>query len=571
MERAANMKRTWWKESVVYQIYPISFKDSNGDGIGDLRGIISKLDYLRDLGVDVVWICPIYKSPGHDNGYDISNYCEIKPQFGTMEDFDELLHGLHTRGMKLMMDLVLNHTSDEHPWFLESRQSRNNPKRDYYIWRKGKNGGPPNNWESYFSGSVWEYDARTDEYYLHLYSKHQPDLNWENPAVIGEMHNMIQWWLKKGVDGFRFDAIAHIVKAKGLPDADNPDHSPTVRAYGMFSNLDHVHTLLQNLHDEVLYFYDIMTVGETSGLGPEQALDYVGDGRRELNMTFQFEHMFLDAASPGSGKWDVVPWKLADLKRVMTGWQTILHKKGWNANYLCNHDQPRCVSRFGNDGPYRIPSAKMLATFIHTLEGTPYIYQGEELGMTNIAFDAIDDYRDVETLNFYKERVEAGVPEHEIMRAIHLKSRDNARTPMQWEAGGQAGFTTGTPWIAVNPNCKEINAAQAMQDRDSVYHYYKELIRLRKRHEVFVYGEYRLLLEDHPEIYAYTRTLDDTLLLVILNFFAGEPVFEWPDSVKIEGIELLISNYKPDEWEDLRQLRLRPYEARVYLQQGSRG
>ncbi|MGZ7441159.1 glycoside hydrolase family 13 protein [Paenibacillus sp. TH7-28] len=565
------MKRTWWKESVVYQIYPISFKDSNGDGIGDLRGIISKLDYLQDLGVDVVWICPIYKSPGHDNGYDISNYCEIKPQFGTMEDFDELLDGLHARGMKLMMDLVLNHTSDEHPWFLESRQSTDNPKRDYYIWRKGKNGGPPNNWESYFSGSVWEYDARTDEYYLHLYSKHQPDLNWENPAVIGEMHNMIQWWLKKGVDGFRFDAIAHIVKAKGLPDADNPGNSPTVRAYGMFSNLDHVHTLLQNLHDQVLYFYDIMTVGETSGLGPEQALDYVGNGRRELNMTFQFEHMFLDAASPGTGKWEVVPWKLADLKRVMTGWQTTLHEKGWNANYLCNHDQPRSVSRFGNDGQYRIPSAKMLATFIHTLEGTPYIFQGEELGMTNIAFDSIEEYRDVETLNYYKERHQAGVPKQEIMRAIHLKSRDNARTPMQWEAGEQAGFTTGTPWIAVNPNYAEINAAQAVRDRGSVYHYYKELIRLRKRYEVFVYGEYRLLLEDHPEIYAYTRTLEDTRLLVILNFSSGEPEFEWPDSVKIEGIELLISNYKPDKWEDLRHLRLRPYEARVYLQVEGRG
>ncbi|MGG6313831.1 glycoside hydrolase family 13 protein [Paenibacillus macerans] len=562
------MKRTWWKESVVYQIYPISFKDSNGDGVGDLRGILSKLDYLQDLGVDVVWVCPIYKSPGHDNGYDISDYCNIDPEFGTMEDFDELLEGLHARGMKLMMDLVLNHTSDEHPWFLESRQSADHPKRDYYIWRKGKNGGPPNNWESYFSGSVWEYDESTGEYYLHLYSKHQPDLNWENPAVIRELHDMVQWWLKKGVDGFRFDAVAHIVKAAGLPDADNPNQAPTVRAYELFSNLDDVHTLLQNLYDNVLYYYDIMTVGETSGLGPEQALDYVGDDRRELNMTFQFEHMFLDAGSAGSGKWDVVPWKLTELKQVMTRWQTVLHGRGWNANYWCNHDQPRSVSRFGNDAEaYRVPSAKMLATFLHMLEGTPYIYQGEEIGMTNADFRTIGDYRDVETHNFYEEQRLVGVPEAEIMRAIRLKSRDNARTPMQWEAGPQAGFTTGTPWIRVNANHKRINVEGAIQDPESIYHYYKRLIQLRKRHAVIVYGEYRLLLPDHPEVYAFTRTLGQSRLLVILNFFAGEPVFEWPEEeMKPKDIELLISNYEPRIQEDLHRVQLRPYEARVYLQ-----
>ena len=562
------MKRTWWKESVVYQIYPISFKDSNGDGVGDLRGILSKLDYLQDLGVDVVWICPIYQSPGHDNGYDISDYYKIDPAFGTMEDFDELLEGLHARGMKLMMDLVLNHTSDEHPWFLESRKSKDNPKRDYYIWRKGKNGGPPNNWESYFSGSVWEYDERTDEYYLHLYSKHQPDLNWENPAVIRELHDMVKWWLQKGVDGFRFDAIAHIAKAKGLPDADNPQQTPTVRAYELFSNLDDVHTLLQDLHDNVLYYYDIMTVGETSGLGPEEALSYVGDDRRELNMTFQFEHMFLDAASAGSGKWDVVPWKLTDLKEVISRWQTVLHGRGWNANYLCNHDQPRAVSRFGNDQePYRIPSAKMLATFLHMLEGTPYIYQGEEIGMTNVVFDSIDDYRDVETLNYYEEQRRNGVPEADIMRAIHLKSRDNARTPMQWDAGPQAGFTTAeSAWIRVNPNHERINVEEAIRNPDSIYHYYKELIRLRKEHAVIVYGAYELLLPDHPQIYAFTRKLEKSRLLVILNFSSEEPVFEWPvEAMEPEDIELLISNYAPQEHEDLLNLPLRPYEARVYL------
>lgn len=565
-EAEYRMKPKWWKESVVYQIYPISFKDSNGDGIGDLKGIISKLDYLQELGVNVIWLSPIYKSPGHDNGYDISDYCDIMEQFGTMEDFDRLLQDMHSRGMKLMMDLVLNHTSHKHPWFIESRQSKDNPKRDYYIWRKGKNGGPPNNWESYFSGSVWEYDEQTDEYYLHLYSKYQPDLNWSNPVVIDELHNMVEWWLKKGVDGFRFDAISHIVKAEGLPDADNPHQTKTVRAYEMFSNLENVHTLLQNLHDKVLYYYDIMTVGETSGLGPEQALDYVGDGRRELNMTFQFEHMFIDAASSGSGKWNVVPWNLLELKKIISNWQNVLHDRGWNANYWCNHDQPRSVSRFGNDVLYRVPSAKMLATFIHTLEGTPYIYQGEEIGMTNIAFESIDDYRDVETLNYYEEQRDNGVPEEEIMQALRKRSRDNARTPMQWDTTPNAGFTKGTPWIKVNSNYMEINVADALNDPDSIFHYYKKLIQLRKQHKVIVYGRYKLLLPLHSEIYAYTRTLDNDQLLVILNFFEREPLFELPKDVSPEGMELLISNYPPEKNEDLCKLKLRPYEARVYLQ-----
>ncbi|WP_138493855.1 glycoside hydrolase family 13 protein [Paenibacillus pinistramenti] len=558
------MKERWWKESVVYQIYPVSFKDTNGDGIGDLRGITSKLDYLKELGVDVIWVCPIYKSPNHDNGYDISDYCAIMDEFGTMEDFDRLLREVHARGMKLMMDLVLNHTSDEHPWFIESASSKDNPKRDYYIWRKGKNDGPPNNWESYFSGSVWEYDDKTDEYYLHLYSKHQPDLNWENETVIEELHNMVHWWLKKGVDGFRFDAIAHIVKAQGLPDAVNLSNTKTVRAYELFSNLEKVHTLLQNLNDKVLYFYDIMTVGETSGLGPEQALDYVGDTRRELNMVFQFEHMFLDAVSPGSGKWDYKPWNLLDLKKVMSLWQTVLHNSGWNANYWNNHDQPRSVSRFGNDKEYRVVSAKMLATFIHTLEGTPYIYQGEEIGMTNADFSSITDYRDVETLNLYQERKLAGVPENELMAMIKRKSRDNARTPMQWDATENAGFTTGKPWIKVNSNYKEINVAEAHKDPNSIYHYYRRLIALRKQHKVIVYGEYKLLLPLHTEIYAYTRTVEEEGILVILNFFDGEPVCELPSEFKDKAIELLISNYEPVPGEQFSKLKLRPYEARVY-------
>ncbi|OXL86043.1 glucohydrolase [Paenibacillus sp. SSG-1] len=559
------MNKKWWKEAVVYQIYPISFLDTNGDGKGDLLGIISRLDYLKDLGVDVIWICPIYKSPNHDNGYDISDYCDIMDEFGTMEEFDRLLREAHARGLKIMMDLVLNHTSDEHPWFVESRSSKDNSKRDFYIWRKGKDGHPPNNWESYFSGSVWEYDEKTGEYYLHLYSKHQPDLNWENQKVIDSMHEMVEWWLKKGVDGFRFDAIAHIVKAVGLPDGDNPDQLPTVRAYELFSNLENVHTLLNNLYERVLFHYDIMTVGETSGLGPEQALSYVGDTRNELNMVFQFEHMQLDAGSSGSGKWDIRPWNLLELKKVISGWQTVLHDKGWNANYWCNHDQPRSVSRFGDDQKYRVESAKMLATFLHMLEGTPYIYQGEEIGMTNIAFASIDDYRDVETLNYYEEQLDQGVPEEQVMQAIWKKSRDNARTPMQWTNGEHAGFTRGTPWIEVNSNYPLINVEDAIKDPNSIYHYYKKLIALRKQHEVIVYGEYKLLLPLDKELYVYTRTLEDQCLLVILNFFGGEPVLKLPAELVPEAKQLLISNYPIKGEEDLGNLKLRPYEARVYL------
>ncbi|MGE6228122.1 glycoside hydrolase family 13 protein [Paenibacillus chitinolyticus] len=560
------MNKTWWKESVVYQIYPSSFKDSDGDGRGDLRGIISKLDYLAELGVNVIWLCPIYLSPGADNGYDISDYYAIDPQYGTMEDFDELLLEARKRGLKIMMDLVLNHTSDQHVWFKESRSSRDNPKRDYYIWRKGKEGLFPNNWESYFSGSVWEHDTETDEYYMHLYSKHQPDLNWENEEMVEELFRMVHWWLGKGVDGFRFDAIAHIVKAQGLPDADNPKHLPVVQAYQLFSNLEKVHTLLHKLNDRVLFNYDIMTVGETSGLGPEQALDYVGDERHELNMVFQFEHMNLDAASPGTGKWVSKPWTLLELKNVMSRWQTVLHDKGWNANYLGNHDQPRPVSRFGNDGPYRVESAKMLATFLLTLEGTPYIFQGEEIGMTNVAFDLIDDYRDVETINYYKQAKLLGKPQDEVMKAIWKKSRDNARTPMQWDDTANAGFTTGEPWIKVNPNHPEINAAAATADPRSIYHYYRSLIALRKKHPVIVYGEYKLLLPLDTEIYAYTRTLNGEKLLVILNFFDGTPEFTWPEELgEGKDAELLLSNYDPVSGENTGVIKLRPYEARVYL------
>lgn len=554
----------WWKESVVYQIYPISFKDSNGDGQGDLQGIIEKMDYLVSLGIDVIWICPIYESPGHDNGYDISDYYSIMRKFGTMDDFDHLLEEAHRRGLKIMMDLVLNHTSDEHPWFVESRSSKENARRDYYIWRSGKNGQVPNNWESYFSGSVWKHDPETNEYYLHLYSEHQPDLNWNNPQMAQEMYKMVHWWLEKGVDGFRFDAVAHIAKAEGLPSAHNPGNLPVVPAYQLFSNLEQVHSILKQLNDNVLKPYGPMTVGETSGLGPEQALAYVGTDRDELNMVFQFEHMFVDAQSSGTGKWEYRSWKLPELKEIMSQWQTVLHGRGWNANYMGNHDQPRPVSRFGDDGKYRVRSAQMLAVWMLTLEGTPYIYQGEEIGMTNIRFSEIDQYRDIETLNYYRQQIGQGRPKHEVMEAIWRKSRDNARTPMQWDDTKYAGFSEAEPWIRVNDNYKEINVAEAELDPQSVLHFYRKMIALRKKHRVLIYGEYELLLPDHEQIYAYTRLLENEKMLIILNFSSEEPEMHWPEGWSEGEAKLLISNVGKRYSTEEGAILLQPYEARVY-------
>lgn len=559
------LKRTWWKEAVAYQIYPRSFHDSNGDGIGDLEGIRGKLDYLKELGVDVIWICPIFKSPNDDNGYDISGYQEIMEEFGTMDDFDRLLAEAHQKGMRIILDLVVNHTSDEHPWFIESRSSKDSPKRDYYIWREGKpEGGPPTNWESFFSGSAWEYDEATGEYYLHLFSRRQPDLNWEHPAVVNEVHSIVKWWLDKGIDGFRVDAINHIAKAEGFPDADNPEGRETVAAYPLFSNLPKVHSHLQKLNRDVLSRYDIMTVGETSGVGPEGALLYMEEDRNELNMVFHFEHMGVDAGFGGSGKWETRPWSLSDLKTIMSKWQTELHGRGWNANYFSNHDQPRAVSRFGNDRKYRKESAKLLATFIHTLEGTPFIYQGEEIGMTNIALPSVDDYRDVEIKNFHRAKTAEGWAEERIMQAIWKRGRDNARTPMHWSAAPNAGFTSGVPWFAVNPNYETINVEEAVQDPDSIFHYYKKLIHLRKTNDCLVYGRYEILEPDHAEIYAYTRTMGNDKLLVALNFFDGTPVLELSEELADAAKQLLISNYEVHGENGAREIRLRPYEARVY-------
>ena len=558
------MKKAWWKESVVYQIYPRSFKDGNGDGIGDLRGIIQKLDYLKELGIDVVWLSPVYKSPNDDNGYDISDYQDIMEEFGTLADWDEMLAEMHKRGIKLVMDLVVNHTSDEHTWFVESRKSKDNPYRDYYIWRPGKDGREPNNWQSFFSGSAWQYDAATDEYFLHLFSKKQPDLNWENPEVRQKVFDMMHWWLKKGIDGFRMDVINMISKVPDLPDAAVVTNARYQFGGQYFMNGPRLLEFLGEMKQKVLSGYDILTVGETPFLTTTQAVDITHEETGPLNMLFQFEHMDLDK-DPNGSKWDVKALDLLDLKRVMTRWQKDLEDRGWNSLYLSNHDQPRALSRFGDDGRYRVESAKMLATFLHLLQGTPYVYQGEEIGMTNVKFESISDYRDIETVNMYKENVEQrGTDSRVVLQKIHAQSRDNARTPVQWDASENAGFSSGIPWIKVNPNYPAINAKQALADPQSIFYYYQKLIRLRKDNPIIVYGRYDLILESHREIYAFTRTLEDDRLLVILNFTKNKPVFALPSSVPFSDNELLIGNYTADPIEDIRLLTLRPYEARVY-------
>ncbi|QOY36269.1 glycoside hydrolase family 13 protein [Anaerobacillus isosaccharinicus] len=556
------MKKTWWKESVVYQIYPRSFADSNGDGIGDLKGIISKLDYLKKLGVDVIWLSPVYKSPNDDNGYDISDYQDIMDEFGTMADWEELLAEVHNRGMKLIMDLVVNHSSDEHKWFIESKKSKDNPYRDYYIWRPGKDGREPNNWASAFSGSAWQYDETTDEYFLHLFSKKQPDLNWENPTLREEVYKMMNWWLDKGIDGFRMDVVNFISKVEGLPDAPSEAGKKYVSGHEYFMNGPRIHEFLQEMHEKTTANYDVMTVGEMPGVTPAEARAYTAEERGEVYMVFQFEHVDLDSGP--DGKWDLRPLKLADLKENLSGWQKGLENIGWNSLYFNNHDQPRMVSRFGNDGKYRVESAKMLATLLHMMKGTPYIYQGEEMGMTNIRFENIEQYKDIETLNMYKEKREQGIPHEKIMESIYVKGRDNARTPVQWDDSEHAGFTTGTPWIEVNPNYKEINAKAVVEDKNSIFYYYQNLIRLRKQHEIIVYGGYDILLEENADIFSYVRTLGDEKLVVVCNFYDQEPTFHLPDDIRFTKSELIVCNYAATEG-SVEEFTLKPYEARVYL------
>ncbi len=559
------MNKAWWKECVVYQIYPRSFYDSNGEGIGDLRGIIQKLDYLKELGINVIWLSPVCKSPNADNGYDVSDYQDIMDEFGTLADWDELLAEMHKRGIKLLMDLVVNHTSDEHPWFKESRKSKDNPYRDFYIWRPSKNGGEPNNWVSFFSGSAWQYDEHTDEYYLHLFTKKQPDLNWENPKVRAEVYKIMDWWLQKGIDGFRMDVINMISKVPGLPDAPVLSNDQYQFGGQYFINGPRLMEFLAEMKQKVLSQYDILTVGETPFVNTQDAIKITNEEMGALNMVFQFEHMGLDVDKSHDSYPSLKQWRLLDLKGVMSRWQKDLENRAWNSIYLSNHDQPRHVSRFGDDSQYRVESAKMLATFIHMLQGTPYVYQGEEIGMTNVTFESIEDYRDVESLNMYKEVVyEKGADPKEILMIIHAKSRDNSRTPIQWNTSEHAGFTTGTPWIKVNPNYKEINVSDALADPNSIFYYYKKLIQLRKENPIIVYGSYDLILASHEEIYAFTRTLEGERLVVILNFSKNMPVFNLPENISFSSAELLINNYNVDHNEDLLQITLRPFEARVY-------
>lgn len=545
-----------WKESVVYQIYPRSFKDSNGDGIGDIKGIIEGLDYLKILGVNVVWLSPVYKSPNDDNGYDISDYKAIMKEFGTMEDFEVLLKEAHKRKIKIIMDLVVNHTSDEHQWFKESKKSKDNKYREYYIWRNGENGQPPNNWSSFFSGSAWQYDKNTDMYYLHLFSKKQPDLNWENCEVRKEVFDMMKWWLDKGIDGFRMDVISLIAKDITTDGEDSKENEPNI-------NAARVHKFLKEMNREVLSHYDIMTVGETPGVDPYEALKFVGKGRNELNMVFQFEHVGIGDGP--EGKWGESEFSLKEFKNIMSKWENVLEEDGWNSLYLSNHDQPRSVSRFGNDTEYRVESAKMLATCIHMMKGTPYVYQGEELGMTNVKFESLDDYRDIETINAYKHYVESGKKsKEEMMKVIYKRGRDNARTPFQWDSSENAGFTSGTPWIKVNPNYKIINAKAQINDENSVFNYYRKLIDLRKKYEIIVYGKYELILDDDKNIYAYLRKLNNETLLVICNFSSENSKFVLPTDIKYSKKERIISNYNID-FDEIEKIDLRPYEARVYL------
>ncbi|MDR7073970.1 glycoside hydrolase family 13 protein [Fictibacillus barbaricus] len=550
------MEKVWWKEAVGYQIYPRSFQDSNGDGIGDLKGIIQRLDYIKDLGIDVIWICPMYKSPNDDNGYDISDYQDIMEDFGTMEDFDALLNEVHKRDMKLIIDLVLNHTSDEHQWFIESRSSKDNPKRDWYIWKDGKDGKEPNNWESIFSGSAWEYDEKTGQYYLHVFSTKQPDVNWENPEVRDALYDTVNWWLDKGIDGFRIDAISHIKKRPGFPDMPNPKKEKYVSSFDMHMNQKGIHTFLQEFKDRTYANYDVMTVGEANGVKIDEADLWVGKEQGKMDMIFQFEHL---------GLWDAETnpeLDIVELKKVLTRWQKGLEKEGWNALFIENHDKPRVVSTWGNDEEYWYQSATSMGAMYFLMQGTPFIYQGQEIGMTNVQFESIEDYDDVAVKNMYRIKREEGVSHEDIMAVIWASSRDNSRTPMQWDSEVNAGFSTASPWMKVNPNYTEINVEKQEKDEKSILNFYKKMIALKKENEIFTYGTYDLLLKDDKQIYAYTRTLGEEKVVVITNLSKSEAVFE--SELLLNSENLLLANLDTTGHDDLTSIILQPYEARVY-------
>ncbi len=544
---------SWWKEAVAYQIYPRSFKDSNGDGIGDLNGITEKLDYLKDLGIDLIWICPMYKSPNDDNGYDISDYQAIMDEFGTMADFDRLLDGVHARGMRLIIDLVVNHTSDEHPWFLESRSSRDNPKRDWYIWREGKNGAEPNNWEGIFKGSAWELDPQTGQYFLHLFTRRQPDLNWENHDMRAAVYDMMRWWLDKGIDGFRIDAIAHMKKEPLLADAPNPDklrYAPSMKSHLNYDGLlDYVDDMSRN----VLKHYDIVTVGEMNGLFADRAEEWVGEHRNRLSMVFQFEHVRLWEPEEGLRPEPAV------LKKIFTAWQEALEGKGWNALYVENHDLTRITSRWGDTEHHWRESATCIAALYFLMQGTPFIYQGQEIGMTNTRFGGIEDFDDVSAKNMWRELAGQGRSEEEIIAFLTNTGRDNSRTPMQWNNWPNAGFSDGEPWFPVNANYEMINVASQQQDPNSVLNFYRALIQLRRQERTLIYGRYALELPQHEQIYAYRRDLADDTFVVLCNM--SSKAANWSEEeLSLQGMHCVLGNY-PQVDEDYR---LHAWETRVY-------
>lgn len=540
------MEKRWWHNSVVYQIYPRSFCDSNNDGIGDLQGIISKLDYLTTLGIDVIWLSPVYQSPMDDNGYDISDYQAIAAEFGTMNDMRELMQKAEQRGIKIVMDLVVNHTSDEHPWFVEAKNNKDNEYRDFYIWRDaGENGEAPSELGSIFGGTAWEWDEENQQYFFHLFSKRQPDLNWENPAVHQKVFNMMNWWIDQGIGGFRLDVIDLIGK-----EIDKK----------ITGNGERLHPLLQQMNQATFGNKDLLTVGETWDATPETAQLYSNPARNELSMVFQFEHITL--LWEDGDKWKPKTLDLNAFKQVMIKWQLELSNNGWNSLFWNNHDLPRVVSKYGCDGQYRVESAKMLATTLHLLKGTPYIFQGEEIGMTNVAFDTLDEYKDIETLNFYKVKTESGVSHETMMKGIHANSRDNARTPMHWDNSAHAGFTQGSPWISLNPNFPEINVAAALEDTDSIFYHYQKLIALRKQNPVIVYGDFIPLFEDHPAVFAYERKDADQHLVVLNNFTAESQTLTLPEHLTGKEVECLIANLEPVAHFG-EQLTLAPYQSIV--------
>ncbi len=548
------MKKSWWKESIVYQIYPRSFKDSSGNGIGDINGIIEKLDYIKSLGVDIIWICPIYDSPGIDNGYDISNYKEINKDFGGNKALDELIEKVHLKGLKIIMDLVVNHTSDQHNWFKEAKKSKLNPYHDYYIWKDGKINEFPNNWRSVFGGRVWEWNNKTEEFFLHLYTKNQPDLNWENPKVRKEIYSIIDFWLSKGIDGFRMDVISLISKRLAFKNTpDNMSFKDVMEKF--YANGPRVHEFLKEMNREVLSKYDIVTVGEGPGINLKNGLNYVAENEKELNMIFHFDHLTIDFGP--KGKYDPIPLNFIRFKEIFTKWDNLLANKGWNSIFLGNHDFSRIVSRFGNDKEYRVESAKLLITLIMTLRGTPYIYQGDEIGMTNVSYPSIDFYNDIETLNAWKEASINGENMSEFLNAVHLQSRDNSRTPMQWNLKRNSGFTIGDPWIPVNKNYKNINVSSQLKDSNSILNYYKRIISFRKLNATLVYGNYKDLEPNHPYLFVYKRWDENNEFLIIHNF--SEKYLRLEKKITL-NYNLVILNYENVK----NQNKIRPWETRVY-------